>query len=85
MRLYFKKDRSQSLHAVDLFEPRDIFTRNVDYSRTCYDLFWGAFNHNNFYFLILLLTSLHVSASTGHPQVKYTVVLKAITHTTDPF
>jgi hypothetical protein len=40
-----------------------------------YDLFGGAVNCNNFYFLILF-TSLHVSASTGHPQVKiYTVVL----------
>jgi hypothetical protein len=39
-----------------------------------------------FLFLILLFTSLHVSASTGHPQVKiYTVVLKAITPATDPF
>jgi hypothetical protein len=32
------------------------------------------------YFHILLFTSLHVSASTGHPQVKYTrPFLKAIT------
>jgi hypothetical protein len=39
-----------------------------------YDLFAGAVNRNSFYFLILLFTSLHVSASTGHPQVKiYTV------------
>jgi hypothetical protein len=53
---------------------------------TCYDLFWGAVNSNNFYFLILLFTSLHVSTSTGHPQVKYTQsFLKAITPTTDPF
>jgi hypothetical protein len=35
-----------------------------------YDLFGGAINRNNFYFLILLFTSIHVSASTGHPQVK---------------
>jgi hypothetical protein len=34
--------------------------------------FWCAVSHNNFYFLILLFTSLHASASTGHPQVKYT-------------
>jgi hypothetical protein len=39
-----------------------------------------------FYFLILLFTSLHVSASTGHPQVKYIQsFLKAITPATDPF
>jgi hypothetical protein len=41
-----------------------------------------------FYFLILLFTSLHVSASTGHPQVKYiytVVFLKAIMPATDPF
>jgi hypothetical protein len=51
-----------------------------------YDLFGGAVNRNNFYFLILLFTSLHVSASTGHPQVKYTwSFLKTITPTTDPF
>jgi hypothetical protein len=36
------------------------------------DLFWGIVNRNDFYFLILLFTSPHVSASTGHPQVKYT-------------
>jgi hypothetical protein len=47
--------------------------------------FGGAVNRNNFYFLILLFTSLHVSASTGHLQVKYTQsFLKAITLTTDP-
>jgi hypothetical protein len=40
----------------------------------CYDLFWGAVNRSNLYFLILLFTSQHVSASTGHPQVKYTIV-----------
>jgi hypothetical protein len=34
--------------------------------------FLGAVNRNNFYFIILLFTSLHVSASTGHLQVKYT-------------
>jgi hypothetical protein len=44
--------------------------------------FGGAVNRNNFYFLILLFTSLHVSASIGHPQVKYTFTcLKAITTT----
>jgi hypothetical protein len=32
--------------------------------------FGGAVNCNNF-FHILFFTSLHVSASTGHPQVKY--------------
>jgi hypothetical protein len=32
----------------------------------------SAINHNNFYFLILRFTSLHVSTSTGYPQVKYT-------------
>jgi hypothetical protein len=37
-----------------------------------YDLFRGAVNRSNFYFLTLLFTSLHVSACTGHPQVKYT-------------
>jgi hypothetical protein len=48
--------------------------------------FGCAVNRNNFYFLILLFTSLHVPASTGHPQVKYTQpILKAITPTTDPF
>jgi hypothetical protein len=36
--------------------------------------FGGAVNRNSFYFLILLFTSLHVSASTGHPPVKYIVV-----------
>jgi hypothetical protein len=41
-------------------------------SMTCYRC---AINHNNFLFHILLFTSLHVSTSTGHPQVKiYTVV-----------
>jgi hypothetical protein len=40
-----------------------------------YDQFGGAVNCNNFYFLILLFTSPHVSASTHHPQLKiYTVV-----------
>jgi hypothetical protein len=35
---------------------------------------------------ILLFTSLHVLAFTGHPQVKYTQqFLKAIKSTTDPF
>jgi hypothetical protein len=39
-----------------------------------------------FLFHILLFTSLHVSASTGHPQVKYTQsFLEAITPATDPF
>jgi hypothetical protein len=31
----------------------------------------GAVNHNNFYSIKLLFMSLHVSASTGHFQVKY--------------
>jgi hypothetical protein len=40
-----------------------------------YGLFRGTVNRNNFYFLILLFTSLHVSPSIDHPQVKiYTVV-----------
>jgi hypothetical protein len=48
--------------------------------------FGGAINRNNFHFLILLFTLLHVSASTDHPQVKYTQsFLEAITPTTDPF
>jgi hypothetical protein len=39
-----------------------------------------------FLFHILLFTSLHVSASTGHPQAKYTQpLLKAITPATDQF
>jgi hypothetical protein len=51
-----------------------------------YDLFGGAINRNNFYFLILLFTSLPVLASTGHPQVKYTQsVLEAITSITNLF
>jgi hypothetical protein len=46
--------------------------------------FGGAVNRNNFYFLLLLFTSLHVLASTGHPQVKYTQsFLEAITSTKD--
>jgi hypothetical protein len=46
---------------------------------------WGSVNRNNFYLLILLFKSLHVSASTGHPQVRYTQsFLKAITPTRDP-
>jgi hypothetical protein len=49
-------------------------------------VFGGAVNRSNFYFLILLFTSLHVSASTGLPQVKYTLsFLKDITPITDPF
>jgi hypothetical protein len=48
--------------------------------------FGGAVNRNNFYFLIPPFTSLHVLASTGHPQVKYTQsFLKAITPAMDPF
>jgi hypothetical protein len=48
--------------------------------------FGGVVNRNSSYFLILLSTSLHVSASTGHPQVKYTQsFLEAIKPTTDPF
>jgi hypothetical protein len=48
--------------------------------------FGGAVNRNNFYFLILLFTSLHVSASTSHFQVKYAQsFLKSITPTMDPF
>jgi hypothetical protein len=44
---------------------------NAHFSR-----FRGAINLNNFYFLV---TSLHVLASTVHPQVKYTqLFLKAI-------
>jgi hypothetical protein len=52
-----------------------------------FDLFRGTVNRNKVYlFPFLLFTSLHVSASTGHPQVKYTQsFLKAITPTTDPF
>jgi hypothetical protein len=47
--------------------------------------FWCAVYRNNFLFHTLF-TSLHVSASTGHPQVKYTQsFLKAITPTTEPF
>jgi hypothetical protein len=48
-------------------------------SMTCFEC---TVNRNNFYFLILFFISLHVSVSTGHPQVKYTVIFK---HTTDPF
>jgi hypothetical protein len=39
--------------------------------------FRGAVNRNNFYFLILLFTSLHVSASRGHPQVKHIVIFRS--------
>jgi hypothetical protein len=47
--------------------------------------FGGAVNRNNLLFHIPLFTSLHVTASTGHPQVEYTQsFLKAITPTTDP-
>jgi hypothetical protein len=43
-------------------------------------------HYDNFYFLTLLFTSLHVSASTGHPQVKYTqLFLEAIMPTVDLF
>jgi hypothetical protein len=48
--------------------------------------FGCAVNRDNFYFLILLFTSLHVSASIGHLQVKCTQsFLKTITPTTDLF
>jgi hypothetical protein len=48
--------------------------------------FGGAVHRNNFYFHILLFTSLHVSVSIGHPQVKFTqLCLEAITPTADPF
>jgi hypothetical protein len=44
-------------------------SESVEVSMTC---FGCAVNCNSFLFHILLFTSLHVSASTGHPQVKYT-------------
>jgi hypothetical protein len=51
-----------------------------------YDLFWCGVNRNNFLFHILLFTSLHVSASKGHPKMKYTQsILEAITPATVPF
>jgi hypothetical protein len=51
-----------------------------------YDLLWGAVNRNNFYFLTLFFTLLHILASTGHPQMQYTQsILKSITPTPDPF
>jgi hypothetical protein len=57
--------------------------RHLISSLTC---FGGDIDCNSFNFLILLFTSLHVSASTGHPQVKYTQsFLKAITPATDLF
>jgi hypothetical protein len=47
--------------------------------------FGCAVNRNKFLFHILLFTLLHISASTGHPQVKNKQsFLKAITPTTDP-
>jgi hypothetical protein len=47
--------------------------------------FWGAVNRNNFLCRILLFTSLNVSASRGHPQVKFTQpFLVAITRLTEP-
>jgi hypothetical protein len=46
--------------------------------------FGGAVNCNSFLFYILLFKSLHVSASTGDPQVKYTQsFLKAILYKND--
>jgi hypothetical protein len=51
-----------------------------------YDCFGCAVNCNKFLFHILLFTSLHVSASTGHPQAKiYSYFLKAIMPTMNPF
>jgi hypothetical protein len=44
-------------------------SESVEVSMTC---FVCALNPNNFLFHILLLTSLHISVSTGHPLVKYT-------------
>jgi hypothetical protein len=54
---------------------------------TDHDLFWLCRQSQFFISLFSFFTSLHVSASTGHPQVKYTQssCLKAITPTTDPF
>jgi hypothetical protein len=55
------------------------------YTRILVTCFGGAVNRNNFYFLILLFISLHVSASRGHPQVKFAQSFSAaITATTDP-
>jgi hypothetical protein len=52
-------------------------------SMTC---FGGAVNRNNFYILVLFFTSLHISTSTNHPQVKYTQsFLETITPTKNPF
>jgi hypothetical protein len=48
---------------------------------------FGVFRQSEqFLFHILLFTSLHVSASVGHPQAKYTQsFFKAIKPTMDPF
>jgi hypothetical protein len=40
-----------------------ILTKSTPLANSLNDPFGGAVNHNNFYFLILLFTSLHVSAS----------------------
>jgi hypothetical protein len=48
---------------TDLYETRKSITV------TC---FGCSVNRNHFYFLVFLFTSLHVSASTGHPQVEHT-------------
>jgi hypothetical protein len=81
--LLCKSNHHNTAHLVimDVIDGAPWKGRNISTPMTC---FGGAVNRNSFHFLILFLTSLHVSASTGHPQVKSTQsFLEAVTPTTD--